>query len=199
MASLKIGRLVPAKAALFVCDIQERFRPIITGYPTVIDTAKRMIRAAGILKIPVVVTEQYPQRLGSTVSELTEVLPPATFTVSKTCFSMLTPEVEKWLVERPNVKQVLLLGIETHVCVLQSSLDLIEKGYEVHLLVDGISSQRAFDRAAGLQRLAQAGAFTCSSEMALFQLMGDSKHPDFKAISALVQEPRGAPITASML
>lgn len=86
--------------------------------------------------------------------------------------------------------QVLLLGIEAHVCVLQTAVDLIEKGLEVHVLVDGVSSQRPGDRAVALQRMAQSGAFLSSSEMVLFQLMKDAKHKDFKAISGLVKEQR---------
>lgn len=70
---------------------------------------------------------------------------------------MVTPEVDDVLKAMPHVRQVLLLGIEAHVCVLQTTLDLLDKGYEVHLLVDGVSSQRAQDRAVGLQRLSQAG------------------------------------------
>jgi isochorismate hydrolase len=89
-----------------------------------------------------------------------------------------------------HVLQVLLCGIEAHVCVLQTTLDLVEAGYEVHILVDGVSSQRVLDRAAGLHRAAQSGAFLVTSEMALFQLMQDAKADKFKEISKLVQEPR---------
>lgn len=223
-----LGRLLPSTSALFVCDIQERFRPLIIGYPTVIDTARRAIRGATALGLPIVVTEQYPKALGSTVSELTEVLPPAHSKgkgpttasmlygdcqvlppayskdsppltpgvshhkmVAKTLFSMITPEVEEHLTKAlPHVKQVLLLGIETHVCVLQTALDLLSKGYEVHLLVDGVSSQRESDRAIALQRLVQAGVLLSSSEMALFQLAGDAKAPAFKTISELVKAER---------
>jgi isochorismate hydrolase len=86
--------------------------------------------------------------------------------------------------------QVLLLGVEAHVCVLQTALDLLERGLEVHVVVDACSSQRPADRAAALARLAQSGALLATSEMALFQLMRDAKHPSFKTISAMVREPR---------
>lgn len=189
-AAARLGKLLPSKSALFVCDIQERFRPLISGMPAVVDTARRMVRGANILSLPVVVTEQYPKALGGTVAELKDVLSPSSPVVSKTRFSMLTPEVHELLRARQNVSQVLLVGIEAHVCVLQTALDLLEGGYEVHILVDGVSSQRALDRAAGLQRAAQSGAFLVTSEMALFQLMGDAKAERFKEISKLVQEPR---------
>ncbi|PNW79169.1 hypothetical protein CHLRE_09g403034v5 [Chlamydomonas reinhardtii] len=193
MASRILGKLRPSTSALFVCDVQEKFRPLIAGFPTVIDTTKRMVLGAKCLDIPVLVTEQYPKALGSTVSEVAGVLPPGTPPAfAKTLFSMLTPEVDSWLKTKPDVKQVMLVGIEAHVCVFQTSLDLIERGYEVHLLTDGVSSSRPHHRAAALQRMAQAGVLFSTSEMALFQLCGDAKHPRFKEVSALVKEGQAA-------
>lgn len=185
-----LGKLNAASSALFVCDIQERFRPAISGFPAVIDTARRMVRGANVLGLPVVATEQVPTKLGPTVKELVEVINPAAPVVAKTMFSMVTPEVEAFLASSPAVKQLLLCGIETHVCVLQTSLDLLERGYEVHVLVDGVSSQRATDRDAALRRLSQSGCFLVSSEMCLFQLIKDASAPGFKQISSLVKEPR---------
>jgi hypothetical protein len=194
--------------------------------------------------VPVVVTEQYPKALGSTVPELQALLRASAPVVAKTRFSMLTPEVQGFLDgnraikqviagprplqqrrsdaarghchrRRPSCRrlvraggragcaaidrrarpplpaaQVMLVGIEAHVCVLQTTLDLLERGLEVHLVVDGLSSQRLADRAVGLQRAAQSGAFLTSQEMVMFQLAGDAKHPSFKLISALAKEAR---------
>eukprot|EP00798_Chlamydomonas_sp_ICE-L_P028733 gene28733-31910_t len=205
----RIGKLATNSSALFVCDVQDRFRPVIHHFPSVVDTARRMIQASTTLGLPIIVTEQYPKALGVTCSELTEVLPPTAKTYQKTMFSvlpptaktyqktmfsMMIPEVEEQLKQMPEVKQILLLGIETHVCVQQTALDLLEKGFEVHVLVDGVSSQRAHDRAVGIQRMAQSGAFLTTSESVMFQLVQNAKHKDFKAISALVKEPRAEPI-----
>lgn len=195
MATLaRLGRLMPNTSALFVCDIQEKFRPVISVFPAVVDASKRMVRGCQILGVPVVVTEQYPKALGNTVSEIKEVLDPKSELVSKTCFSMCSAEIRDWLGTRPTVKQVLLCGIEAHVCVFQTTLDLLESGYEVHLLVDAISSQRPHDRAIALQRMAQMGAHLSSSEMALFALMKDAKNQHFKEISNLVKEQRPEPL-----
>lgn len=186
-----VGRLLPEKTALFVCDIQEKFRPIISGYPAVIDTSARMIKAAGVLGLPVVATEQYPSALGPTVAELKSVLPHDTPIFSKKLFSMLVPELKDLLTTRhSHINQVLLCGIETHICVLQTTLDLIDNGYQVHVLVDAVSSQRPFDRAVALQRLSQVGAYLCTSEMCMFQLAKDASNPLFKQISNLAKEPR---------
>jgi nicotinamidase-related amidase len=161
-----------------------------------------MIRGANILGLPIIATEQYPKALGSTVTELKDVLPASASIIAKTRFSMITPEVHDLLKQKSVVSQVLLCGIEAHVCMLQTTLDLLESGYEVHIVVDAASSQRTTDRAAGLHRAAQSGAFLVTSEMALFQLMQDATAPKFKEISKLVQEPRmdslGLPNTSSL-
>ena len=189
--TMSLGKLETMETALFVCDIQERFRPAITGFDQVIDTSRRMIRAAEALELPLVcVTEQYPQKLGSTVPEIAEVMPQHTPVFAKTKFSMMIPDVVQLLESKSEVKKVLLAGIETHVCILQTALDLVERDYEVHVLVDGVSSQRLGDRQIALQRLSQSGAFLSTSEMVLFQMMGDTSHPAFKTISGLVKEKR---------
>lgn len=192
-----VGKLAPEETALLVCDVQERFRPIITGFPAVVDTSRRMLRAAAALKLPVLVTEQYPKALGHTVEELQAHIPEGSPVVAKTKFSMCVDEVNAALGGMPGVKKVLVVGLETHVCVLQTSLDLLERGYEVHILVDGVSSQRLGDRSVALQRLAQAGAFLATSEMAMFQLMVSTAHPGFKAISALCKEERPEQLPAA--
>jgi len=150
------------------------------------------LQAAALLNFPVVVTEQYPKAFGKTVKELASSAPPGTAFVTKTRFSMVVPEVEQRLRDMPHVKQVVLVGIEAHVCVLQTTLDLLQAGYEVHLLMDGLSSQHGHDRAVALKRMARAGAHLSTSEAALFQMLRDAQHPQLKAVSALVRmfEPR---------
>eukprot|EP00887_Chlorella_sp_A99_P000306 scaffold13.g306.t1 len=144
-AAPRIGRLAPDETALLVCDVQERFRSAISGFPAVIDTSRRMVRAAQALQLPIIVTEQYPKALGSTVGEVKELLPEGTPVVAKTRFSMCVDEVDAELQRLGHVKKVLMLGIETHVCVLQTTLDLIGA--------------------------ARSGAFLATSEMVLFQMM----------------------------
>ena len=148
------------------------------------------VRAAQALEVPIIVSEQYPKALGSTVPEVAQVLPEGALVVAKTKFSMLVEEIVEAIEKLPHVKQVLIVGIETHVCVLQTSLDLIERGYEVHIIVDGVSSQRLTDRATALHRLSQSGAFMATSEMAMFQMMVNTSHPAFKTISGLCKEAR---------
>jgi len=185
-----LGKLDASKSALLICDVQERFRDNIYKMDSVIDGAIRLTKGAQALNMPVLVTEQYPKALGNTVAELKEVLPEGSLVVAKTKFSMAVDEIVGRLQELPQVKQLLLTGLETHVCILQTTLDMIEQGYEVHIIADACSSLRPGDRSVALQRLVQAGALLSTQEMALFQLAGHSKHPAFKVISALAKEAR---------
>lgn len=179
-----------SQSILMICDIQDKFRPVIYRFPAIVYSTSRVLRGCNDLGIPAIATEQYPKALGSTIDELRSHLKPTDLVVPKTLFSMLAPDVENALQQHKERTQVLLCGLETHVCVLQTTLDLLERGYEVHLITDALSSQRAADRSVALQRMSQAGAFLSTSEMALFQLARDAKHPKFKGISALAKEAR---------
>jgi len=138
------------KCILFVCDIQDKFQHRIENFSSVLHVASVMIRGANALSIPVVVTEQYPERFGATARELSALLKPTCKAIPKTTFSMVVPEVAEVLASHPTRRTVLLTGIEAQVCVFQTALDLIGRGYEVHVLADGVSSSRAFDCSVGL-------------------------------------------------
>ncbi|GAA6022174.1 hypothetical protein JCM11491_005116 [Sporobolomyces phaffii] len=139
----RVARLVPSKTAFLCCDIQERFRARIHAYGSVVATADKMIRAAKILQVPVIVTEQRPQALGSTVPlplvDLPRDLHPEWSPLAKTQFSMMVPRVERQL-EEWGTRSIVLFGIESHVCVLQTALDCLDRGIDVHVLADGVSS-----------------------------------------------------------
>ncbi|KAG2213942.1 Isochorismatase-like protein [Mucor mucedo] len=185
MSIKKITKLVPQTSALFVCDVQERFKGLIWQYPSVISVAGKMIKASKLLDIPVVVTEQYPKAFGPTVAELD--VSDAAVVIPKTKFSMYLPEVVSVL-EKNKTKSVLLLGIESHVCVLQTALELLENDYDVHVIADGVSSQNYPEIDIAVARMKAAGAIITTSESVLFQLVQDAKHEKFKGISNLVKE-----------
>jgi nicotinamidase-related amidase len=165
-ASARLGRISVETVSLFICDIQEVFRDKIHEMPAVINTASLLLKTAKVLEIPTIVTEQYSARLGKSVAEL-EI--PEGEAIDKRKFSMLTDEV-KAKFEGFQRKSVILVGIEVrarfcaslnrtlslhlfqaHVCILQTCIDLIDQGFEVHIVCDGVSSQRAFDRKIALQ------------------------------------------------
>ncbi|ORX91193.1 Isochorismatase hydrolase, partial [Basidiobolus meristosporus CBS 931.73] len=144
------------------------------------------VTAAEQLDIPVVVTEQNPKALGNTVSELD--ISRARCNLEKNKFSMFLPEVKELLEKELKTKSVVLFGIESHVCVLQTCLELLEHDYDVHVLADGVSSMNYPEIDIALARMRQAGASITTSESILFQLLGDAKHEKFKGISKLTKE-----------
>jgi len=175
-------------SVFLVCDVQERFRTLIHKFDHVALTSSIMVKASKIMGIPCVVTEQYPKALGHTCSEvLAGDTSPLIKVFEKSLFSMMTPEVEQHLKDL-NRNSAVIFGVETHVCVQQTALDLLEKGWDVHVIVDGVSSQREFDRSVAIERLKAAGAFLTTSESLLFGLMKDSNYENFKAVSQLVKE-----------
>ncbi|KAM6985388.1 isochorismatase domain-containing protein 1 [Aplochiton taeniatus] len=180
-----LGNLCPATTAFFCCDMQERFRPVIKYFGDIISVGQRLLQGARTLGIPVVVTEQYPKGLGSTVQELD--LSAARLVVPKTKFSMVVPEVEALLAELPAVRSVVLFGVETHVCIQQTALDLIGRGYEVHLVADSASSRSMMDRMFAFERLARAGVIVTTSEAVLLQLVADKEHPKFKEVQNIIK------------
>nr|KAK5436023.1 hypothetical protein LTR18_009602 [Exophiala xenobiotica] len=152
--------------------------------------------------MPIYITTQNASRLGATVSEITSVLPSAatdsssssatvTTEVDKTVFSMLVPELTSQLPTNPTSHlSVIIVGIETHICVTQTALDLLALGHKVYILADGVSSCNAGERPIALARLAREGCTVTTSESLLFELVGDAKDANFKAIAGLVKETK---------
>nr|XP_056719736.1 isochorismatase domain-containing protein 2 [Euleptes europaea] len=186
MSACRLGKVFPKTSILFLCDMQEKFRPNISYFPQIVSVAARMLKVAKTLEIPTVVTEQYPKGLGPTVPELgAEELRK----YPKTCFSMVIPEVEKEMAAVPNLKSVLLCGIETQACIMRTALDVMERGLDVHVVVDACSSRSQVDRIVALSRLRQSGAFLTTSEGLILQLVGDAAHPRFREIQKLIMDP----------
>jgi hypothetical protein len=177
----QLGRLARPRAesaVLLLCDIQERFRR----------RRATLARTAALLRLPVVTTEQYPKAFGRTVRELDFVAAEGGRTFEKLKFSMWTAEVEEHVrAVRPGAADFILTGLETHVCVQQTALELLERGHRVHVIVDGVSSQRAGDRAIALRLLERAGAALTTTESVMLGLLGGADHPDFKAVAALLK------------
>jgi nicotinamidase-related amidase len=175
--------LNPDRAALVVVDVQEAFRGAIDGFGPVVDRCVRMVRGARILGLPVVVAEHVADKLGPTVAEIVDVLPEGAPRVQKTTFSAArAPGFH--LAGRD---QVVVVGIEAHVCVQATCLDLLRQGLAVHVAVDAVGARQAQDREVGLTRVTRAGALAGTTESILFELMGDARIPSFKSILELIR------------
>lgn len=154
---------------------------------------------AKVLNIPIYATTQNASRLGSTVSEVRDLFPPSTPEHDKTAFSMMIPELVTQITQQAHQGSsggpqqpvsVILVGIESHICVTQTALDLLSMGHKVYVLADGVSSCNEGERPIALARLAREGCTVTTSESVLFELVGDAKSEDFKAVSGLVKETK---------
>ncbi|MFL6230316.1 MAG: hydrolase [Pyrinomonadaceae bacterium] len=176
-----------ATTALVVIDMQEGFRNAV---PDFAETAARIAQLAHgmrLLGVPLVVTEQYPKGLGRTANEIRMVLPANLEPVEKTAFSACGAREFLAQLDETGARQILLCGIEAHVCVNQTAHDLLARGLQVHLLADCITARTEDNRRTGLAKMRAAGALPTSVETALFELMRDAKHEQFKAVQKLIK------------
>ncbi|KAF0310048.1 Isochorismatase domain-containing protein 1 [Amphibalanus amphitrite] len=183
--SEKIGQIKGESSVFFLCDVQEKFQPVIIHFDNIVQTCCKLLSAGKILEVPLLVTEQYPKGLGKTVPALD--VAHARVVAEKTRFSMLVPEVDAVL-EKLAPKVVVIMGVEAHVCVEQTATELVQRGYTVHIVADGVSSRSQEDRLLALQRLRQIGCFISTSESIIFKLLGDKNHPKFAEVRGLVKQ-----------
>ena len=174
------------EAILILVDFQGRLAEIVDRKDLIVPNALHMIKGCQALEIPILTTVQVPEKLGTLIPELLDALD-GVEPIAKTAFSALREPDFMTALAHTSRKQVLLMGIEAHVCVLQTGLDLLNAGYQVHVLSDGIFSRTAENQSLALQRLSAAGATITSVEMALFELIRTSNHPAFRTISRLVK------------
>jgi nicotinamidase-related amidase len=173
------------QTALLVVDVQERLVPAIRDHARVVWNCRRLIDGARVLGIPVAGTEQYPRGLGPTVAPLAERLGELP---SKLRFSCGECEAifEEW--EGRGIDKLLVCGVEAHVCVQQTVLDLLAHGWRVYVAVDAVGSRFEVDVETALRRMDSAGATLTTTEAALFEWCEVAGSPEFKEISRLVQE-----------
>ena len=170
------------RAALVVVDVQEAFRPAVERFDETVDGTAKLIQGARALGLPVILTEQYPKGLGKTVAEIEEHLD-GTQPIEKTCFS--AAQADGFTLHGRT--QALLCGIETHVCVSQTAHDLLERGVEVHVARDAVTSRTSENKEVGLHKMEQSGAIVTSVETALFELLGAAGSDEFKQVQRLVK------------
>lgn len=179
--------LHPENTQLLIIDIQGKLADIVVDAEKLIRNTEILIKATRLLDIPAVWVEQNPEGLGRTHDRLKSLLEERNVMLPKHTFSALkNDEIKKALSENRR-KQVLVCGVEAHVCVYQTVMDLLNDGFEVHLVTDAVSSRETFSRESGIRKMSDFGAIPCTTEMALFELMKSHQHPKFRDILKLIK------------
>lgn len=176
-------RLTAAGSLLCVIDVQDRLLPAMADGDRVVARCGRLAEAARLLDVPAMLTEQYPQGLGTTAAPLAAVLPGPVTKMSFSCcgaggFAAALP---------PGRGAVVLCGLETHVCVAQTAFDLLARGFAVFVAVDAVASRHPIDHETALRRLEASGAILTTSEAVLFEWCGTAEHPRFQDVRKLVR------------
>jgi nicotinamidase-related amidase len=170
---------------LIFVDVQGKLAELVDGSEALFSNLRRLLEGMNALEVPVVVTEQIPEKLGPTREEFRPLLKGEA--VAKHSFSCCGEPAFCKTVEALKRTQVILCGIETHICVYQTALDLMDAGYEVHVATDAVSSRDPANKALALRRLEVEGACLTGTEMILFELLGDARDPAFKSVLQIVK------------
>lgn len=174
------------KTLALVIDIQERLMPVLHEAERFAADSAKLIQGLHLLDVPLLLTEQYPKGLGATIDTIKHALPEHTPCFEKTRFSAYTPEVQA-AIAAAGAEHIILLGCETHICMLQTARDLRRAGIRVSVAQECLTSRTPENKANGIQQMQQLGVCVSNIESLLFDLLQDAKHPQFKAVSKLIQ------------
>ncbi|MGB7403062.1 MAG: hydrolase [Arcobacter sp.] len=179
-------RIDVKNAAFCLVDVQERLYPHMTNKDEVEKNLLTLVKGLQLHEVPFIVNEQYKKGIGETIPSLRELVDDYPH-FEKTTFSCCKNEETMIAINTLGKKQIIVAGIETHVCVLQTCIDLLQAGYKVILVTDCVTSRKQNDTDVAITRLVQAGVIPTTYESLLFELTVNAKHPQFKGISALVK------------
>ena len=172
------------KTALIIIDFQERLARHISGIDEVLKNSVKLVKACKILEVPMILTEQI--KLGATVKEIREVIDVKP--IEKSSFSCAGCPEFNHILEKINPRRCVLIGIEAHICVLQTALDLRDRGYEIHVAVDCIGSRRELDKQIAIQRMIMKDITPTTSETVIYEILKTAQHKKFKQILEIVKE-----------
>ena len=178
--------LDPKSTVLVIIDVQGKLAQIMHDRDTLFNNLHVLVSGVKLLNIPIVWMEQVPDKLGSTIPEIKDVLIDQK-PIIKDVFSCMKNEEFNNQIKRINPNDIILAGIESHVCVYQTAMDLLEKKYNVHIVADAISSRISENKELGIERMILEGAMQTSVEMLLFEIQGEAKGDRFRQISKLVK------------
>lgn len=173
------------RSALLVVDVQLKLLPKILDHQRLLWNISRLSRGAAAMEVPVAATEQYPQGLGETAAEIANLLPPRH---EKMAFSAAAVRPMVSEIADRGISQIVVCGIETHICVLQTALDLVSEGFDVYVVSDAVGARGAEDHAVALDRMRDHGLSVVTTEGVLFEWCRTASDPGFKTIRGLVQE-----------
>ena len=177
-----------SKLLCFLIDVQEKLFPLIFDNQSLLCNVNTYLQIINSMNLPLILTEQYPKGLGKTVDMIkSNIKTQNFFKFEKTSFSCVGSDIVKNQISSLDKKQVLLSGIETHICVLQTASDLVEMGYDVFVLDECVGSRNQLDKETGISRLKKFGCTVLTLEMFAFELVKSSAHPKFKNISDLIK------------
>ena len=171
---------------LLIIDIQERLVNMLEK-DLIVQKSCALANAARILGVETIVTEQYPKGLGGTIEPLKQALSEDVTYFEKTAFSVLKEEGFEQILDKTGKKKVIICGIEAHICVYQTAMDLMQKGYDVYLVADASASRNKYEFKTGVELMRQNGVNITCVEMVLFELLKTSKNPKFKEVQALIK------------
>lgn len=184
--------LAKFQTALLLVDVQEKVFSVVDHGPELLSALLKLIQGCQILQVPIFLSEQYPQGLGSTIWPVKNLLGIEYVPWIKTTFSCLDDPAFFRYVQSLPIKQWIVVGIEAHICVLQTAKGLVQMGKEVVVLNDAISSRSIFDFSTAIAEMRDEGIRISSVETVLYELLKDARSPEFKAISQLIKGSCGA-------
>jgi nicotinamidase-related amidase len=180
--------IAPEESLLLVIDLQEKFVPFLKHPKRIMQSAELLLHAAATLGMPVIVTEHHPEAIGPTLPPVAGLIAGAE-KFRKDIFGCLGDErIRAALTGKPKVKNVLMTGCETHICVMQTALQALELGYNVHVAANGVSSRTEVDWITGLDRIGKAGAVVATAEMMAYELLRRSDTPEFKKLLPVLKQ-----------
>ena len=175
------------KTALIMIDVQEKLLNVMYDKEALLENMQKIVKSANALGIPIIWTEQNPKGIGPTVPEIKDLMPSHIQPIIKFSFSCCSNEAFMDLIKASKCTQFLMAGIETHVCVHQTSVDLFGMGYEVEILSDAVSSRTLENKKVGLEKTRNEGVALTSVETAIFELLKDAKHEKFKDVLKIIK------------
>lgn len=192
--SARLGFLDPKTTLFLLCDIQEKFRAVMKNFGPMLQNTQKLLQAGRYLNVDLIASEQYPEKLGRIVPELNiahalGVYPKLTFSMAAQNDSLNDGNLLQAIRQRSNIQSIVLFGLEAHVCVEQTAMDLVHLNYTVHVVADCTISRSEEDRRLAFERLRQIGCIINTSESVIFKLMKCKEHPAFNDVRKLVTIP----------